>query len=90
MHPIDFKVLADQGYDGLSFLSIRFLSWPNACPVFWETRTISSLNWMRNLASMIELSVYGYAFGGATLSFGVLRCILGEPHHNNFSAFDRK
>lgn len=69
MHSIYFEVLGDHGYGGLVlFLLIGFLTWRNTRWVYNATKGHSRLGWACNLALMMELSIAGYAIGGAALS----------------------
>ncbi|HIF10037.1 MAG TPA: putative O-glycosylation ligase, exosortase A system-associated [Sneathiellales bacterium] len=69
MHSIYFEVLGDHGYGGLIlYLLIGFLTWRNTRWVYNATRGQPELEWARNLALMMELSIAGFAIGGAALS----------------------
>lgn len=67
-HSIYFEVLGEQGYIGLFlFLLIGLLSWNNARFVIKYSRLDSNLSWAAELAKMIQVSLVGYAVGGAFL-----------------------
>ena len=69
MHSIYFEVLADHGYGGLVlFLLIGFFTWRNTRWIFKATLRLPKLKWANDLAHMLELSIIGYAIGGAALS----------------------
>ena len=69
MHSIYFQALADQGYVGLGlFLAIAFFSWRNARYVIRATKKIPELQWARELASMVMVSLVAYLVAGAALS----------------------
>lgn len=70
-HSIYFEVLGEQGYVGLLlFLSIGFLTWGKASQIMAKTGKDPGLNWARELASMLQVSLVGYAVGGAFLGLG--------------------
>lgn len=68
-HSIYFQVLGEHGFMGLFlFLTIFFLAWRYGVYVIRETRNRPELVWARNLAAMTQVSLVGYAIGGAFLS----------------------
>lgn len=68
-HSIYFQVLGEHGFLGLFlFLSIFLLAWRYGGYVIRETRNRPELTWARNLAAMVQVSLVGYAVGGAFLS----------------------
>ncbi len=68
-HSIYFQVLGEHGFVGLFlFLRIYFLAWRYGAYVIRETRNRPELTWARNLAAMVQVSLFGYAVGGAFLS----------------------
>ncbi len=68
-HSIYFQVLAQQGYIGLFiFLLLGFLTWRTATSVMKSCRNDEQLRWAQDLAAMIQVSLVGYAVGGAFLS----------------------
>lgn len=70
-HSIYFEVLGEQGYVGLLlFLSIGFLTWGKARQIMAKTGKDPGLNWAKELASMLQVSLVGYAVGGAFLGLG--------------------
>lgn len=69
-HSVYFQVLGDHGFIGLGLyvagLAAAFLKAAKAA------RTISrhgGAKWLSTLASMVQLSIFAFAFGGAALSF---------------------
>ncbi|MFZ6814894.1 putative O-glycosylation ligase, exosortase A system-associated [Undibacterium sp. Rencai35W] len=69
-HSIYFQVLGDHGFGGLIiFVSILGLSFLNAGRVAKKTRAANGPEWLFSLATMLRLSIFAYAIGGAALSF---------------------
>lgn len=67
-HSIYFQVLGEQGYPGLFlFLLILWLTWRNAGKVLRLSRGDPQWLWAYDLAAMIQVSLIGYAVGGAFL-----------------------
>jgi putative inorganic carbon (hco3(-)) transporter len=67
-HSIYFQVLGEHGYVGLAlFLLLWILVWRDASWIFKHTRSRKELHWMSDLARMIQVSLAGYAVGGAFL-----------------------
>jgi putative inorganic carbon (hco3(-)) transporter len=68
-HSIYFQILGEHGFAGLTlFLLVFGLSWVNGA---WVVRTCKGrpeLAWARDLAAMCQVSLMGYAIGGAFLS----------------------
>ena len=70
-HSIYFEVLGEQGYVGLLlFLSIAILTWSKASHIMAQTVKEPDLQWAKELASMLQVSLVGYAVGGAFLGLG--------------------
>jgi putative inorganic carbon (hco3(-)) transporter len=68
-HSIYFQVLAQQGYTGLIvFLFLGILTWRTASSIIKHCRGNERLKWAQELAAMIQVSLVGYAVGGAFLS----------------------
>lgn len=68
-HSIYFQILGEHGFAGLAmFLLIFGLAWLNASWVMRTTKNITNLAWARDLAAMCQVSLAGYAVGGAFLS----------------------
>lgn len=70
-HSIYFEILGEHGFFGLAmFLSIGFLSWFSGSWVIKKAKNIEELGWARDLASMLQVSLIGYAVSGAFLGLG--------------------
>ena len=68
-HSIYFQVLAQQGYVGLIIFSVLgILAWRAASSIIKICRDNERLRWAQDLAAMIQVSLIGYAVGGAFLS----------------------
>jgi probable O-glycosylation ligase (exosortase A-associated) len=69
-HSIYFQVLGDHGVVGLIiFVAILILTFFKAGKIAKITRKANGPEWMINLATMLRLSIFTYAVGGAALSF---------------------
>jgi len=67
-HSIYFQVLGEHGYVGLAlFLLLWVLVWRDASWISRQARSREQLRWATDLAHMIQVSVIGYAVGGAFL-----------------------
>ena len=65
-HSIYFQILGEHGYVGLAlFLLLWFLVWRDASWITRQSRSHGELRWAFDLARMIQLSLVGYAVGGA-------------------------
>lgn len=68
-HSIYFQVLGEHGFMGLSlFLMIFGFSWLSASWIIHNTIGRPGLEWSYDLAAMCQVSLVGYAIGGAFLS----------------------
>jgi probable O-glycosylation ligase (exosortase A-associated) len=68
-HSIYFQVLGEHGWVGLGlFLSIGFFTLLLAAKVRRRARAQAGAEWLDPLAGMIQVSMVGYAVGGAFLS----------------------
>lgn len=68
-HSIYFSVLGEHGYIGLVlFLLLWLTTLGVARRLRAETRNVEELKWLFNLAGMCQVSLVGYAVGGAFLS----------------------
>lgn len=68
-HSIYFQVLGEHGFVGLAlFLSILFLGWRTGSRIIKACKDQPDLHWARDLAAMCQVSLVGYAVGGAFLS----------------------
>jgi len=67
-HSIYFEVLGEHGFVGLIlFLTLMWLTWRNGSWIIRHTRDRQELIWARDLASMTQVCIVGYAVGGAFL-----------------------
>jgi probable O-glycosylation ligase (exosortase A-associated) len=67
-HSIYFEVLAEQGYVGLIlFLLIFYLTLRSCKWIIRHSKNDESRKWAYDLAAMIQVSLIGYAVGGAFL-----------------------
>lgn len=68
-HSIYFQVLGTQGYVGLAlFLGLGITAWRSGKWIIAHARGRPELSWAQNMAAMIQVSLIGYAVGGAFLS----------------------
>lgn len=68
-HSIYFQILGHHGFVGLAlFLLIFGFAWLNAGWVMRNTKGHPGLLWARDLAAMCQVSLIGYAVGGAFLN----------------------
>lgn len=68
-HSIYFQVLGEHGFVGLGlYLILGFLTYRNAAWIGRHTAGIQELHWAFGLARMIQVSLIGFAVGGAFLS----------------------
>ncbi|MCH9661309.1 MAG: putative O-glycosylation ligase, exosortase A system-associated [Bacteroidetes bacterium] len=67
-HSIYFEILGEQGFVGLGiFLMLGFFYWRIAGRIRRLTKTSIQHKWAYDLASMLQVSMVGYAVGGAFL-----------------------
>jgi len=65
-HSIYFQVLGEHGYVGLMlFLLLWLFVWRDASWIVRQSRSHEGLRWAHDLARMIQVSLVGYAVGGA-------------------------
>jgi len=68
-HSIYFMVLGEHGFVGLSiFLLLWFFTWRTAGYLRVQGRKLPETQWLVHLGSMCQVSIAGYAVGGAFLS----------------------
>ena len=68
-HSIYFQVLGEHGFVGLAlFLLLWFLVWWRASRLRRDFRHSPELKWVSDLGAMCQVSLIGYATGGAFLS----------------------
>lgn len=68
-HSIFFAALGEHGFVGLSiFLALYILTWRTGSYVVKKSKDIPGLAWAASLGRMVQVSLVGYAVGGAFLS----------------------
>jgi len=68
-HSIYFQALGEHGFVGLGlYLLLGFLTWRAGVWIIRNTRGLKEYQWAFGMASMIQVSLIGYATGGAFLS----------------------
>ena len=68
-HSIYFQMLGEHGYIGLAlFLLLWWLVWRDARRIVKQARGRNEWQWASDLARMIQVSLVGYAVGGAFLN----------------------
>jgi probable O-glycosylation ligase (exosortase A-associated) len=68
-HSIYFQALGEHGFVGLGlYLLFAFLTWRSGDWIIRNTKNLSGYQWASALASMIQVSLVGFATGGAFLS----------------------
>jgi probable O-glycosylation ligase (exosortase A-associated) len=68
-HSIYFQMLGEHGFVGLTlFLLLWILVWRDASWIITQSRSQKQLHWASDLARMIQVSLVGYAVGGAFLN----------------------
>jgi probable O-glycosylation ligase (exosortase A-associated) len=68
-HSIYFQVLGEHGWVGLGlFLSIGAFGFLTAARIRRKAKNVPEAQWVYNLAGMLQVSLVGYAVGGAFLS----------------------
>jgi putative inorganic carbon (HCO3(-)) transporter len=68
-HSIYFQALGEHGFVGLAlYLLLGFMTWRTGAWIIRNTAKRDDFMWAYNLASMIQVSLIGFAVGGAFLS----------------------
>ncbi|MES2152628.1 MAG: putative O-glycosylation ligase, exosortase A system-associated [Pseudomonadota bacterium] len=68
-HSIYFQVLGEHGFVGLFlFLLLMFCAWRTGSRILRFCKNRPELKWASNLAAMCQVSIIGYAVGGAFLT----------------------
>src|SRR5262249_3599525 len=68
-HSIYFQVLGEHGFIGLFlFLLLWFLTWRSAGWILKHAKPIEDMQWAARLGAMCQVSIAGFAVGGAFLS----------------------
>lgn len=69
-HSVYFQVLGDHGFGGLFiYLAILATAWLKAGRSARKVKLAGGPAWLSTLSTMIQLSIFAFAFGGAALSF---------------------
>jgi probable O-glycosylation ligase (exosortase A-associated) len=69
-HSVYFQVLGDQGFAGLAiYLTCLVGAFRKARRIARSVRLDGGPQWLRTLATMIQLSIFAFGLGGAALSF---------------------
>jgi probable O-glycosylation ligase (exosortase A-associated) len=68
-HSIYFQALGEHGFVGLAlYLLLGILTWKTGSWIIRNTANMEEYRWASNLATMIQVSLVGFATGGAFLS----------------------
>jgi probable O-glycosylation ligase (exosortase A-associated) len=68
-HSIYFQALGEHGYVGLLlYLSLGFLTWRKGSWIVRNAARLPDFKWAVHLATMVQVSLVGFAVGGAFLS----------------------
>lgn len=80
-HSVYFQVLGEQGFVGLGlYLGCLASAFLKAGAVVRRARRAGAPEWLRTLATMLQLSIFAFALGGAALSFAyvdLIFCLFG-------------
>ena len=77
-HSIYFQVMGDHGFVGLAiFLAFLGFTFVKASRLSRKARKLGGPEWIVNLATMLQLSLFAYALGGAALSFAYFELLYG-------------
>jgi probable O-glycosylation ligase (exosortase A-associated) len=68
VHSIYFEVMGEHGFPGFFiFMALMALTWFKASSIIRTCKKDPSLKWASDLAAMSQVSILGYAAGGAFL-----------------------
>jgi probable O-glycosylation ligase (exosortase A-associated) len=68
-HSIYFQALGEHGWVGLIlYMSLGVLTWRKGTWIIKKSASLPDLKWAKHLATMIQVSLIGFAVGGAFLS----------------------
>jgi putative inorganic carbon (HCO3(-)) transporter len=68
-HSVYFQVLGEHGFLGLFlYLALGFLTWRSGSWIIKNARLDPELRWAAEMATMLQVSLLGFAVGGAFLS----------------------
>lgn len=71
VHSIYFEIMGEQGFIGFGlFMLLGLLAWIRARQIIKRCRKDPDKKWAADLAAMIQVSLIGYAAGGAFLGMG--------------------
>lgn len=80
-HSVYFQVLGEQGFVGLGlYLACLVSAFWKAGSVARRARRAGAPEWLRTMATMLQLSIFAFALGGAALSFAyvdLIFCLFG-------------
>lgn len=69
-HSVYFQVLGDHGFGGLFiYLACLLTAWRKAGRAARKVKLAGGPAWLSTMSTMIQLSIFAFAFGGAALSF---------------------
>ena len=75
-HSIYFQVMGEHGFAGLAiFLACLIGAWRKAGKIAGSVKRDGGPEWIRSLATMLQLCVFAYALGGASLSFAYFELV---------------
>jgi probable O-glycosylation ligase (exosortase A-associated) len=75
-HSVYFQVLGDHGFGGLAlYLGCLASAFFKAGSIVRRARRGGAPEWLRTLGTMLQLSIFAFALGGATLSFAYVDLI---------------
>ena len=68
-HSIYFQVLGEHGWMGLAlYLALGVMTWRTGSAIVRQAKGVPELDWALRLATMLQVSLVGFAVGGAFLS----------------------
>ena len=68
-HSIYFQVLGEHGWVGLAlYLTLGVMTWRSGSAIVRQAKGVPELDWALRLATMLQVSLVGFAVGGAFLS----------------------
>ena len=71
VHSIYFEVMGEQGFIGFAlFMSLGLMAWIRAQQIIKRCKNDPDKKWASDLSAMIQVSLIGYAAGGAFLGMG--------------------
>jgi len=80
-HSVYFQVLGEQGFGGLFlYLGCLASAFFKAGAIARRAKKAGAPQWLRTLATMLQLSIFAFALGGAALSFAyvdLIFCLFG-------------